>query len=84
MTGSPRSLATLTGRELAVLGLIAQGRSNAEIGTGSSPGGYPATDRPRAEPILAVGVVLEVILVFIRGLPEGPGLADLGHDLARP
>jgi hypothetical protein len=39
----------------------------------------------RAELILAViGVVLEVILVFFLGLPEGAGLADLGHQLAGP
>ena len=40
--------------------------------------------RLRTELILAVGVVLEVVLVFGPGLPEGAGLADLGHDLARP
>ena len=40
--------------------------------------------RLRTELILAVGVVLEVVLVFGLGLPEGAGLADLGHDLAGP
>src|SRR5215469_7635292 len=40
--------------------------------------------RLRTKLILAVGVVLEVVLVFVLGLPEGTGLADLGHDLAGP
>ena len=40
--------------------------------------------RLRTELILAVGVLLEVILVFGLGFPEGAGLADLGHDLAGP
>src|SRR5215471_15996953 len=38
----------------------------------------------RAELIVAVGVALEVVLVFGHGLPEGTGLADLGYDLAGP
>jgi hypothetical protein len=41
--------------------------------------------RLRTELILAViGVVLEVVLVLGLGLPEGAGLADLGHYLAVP
>src|ERR1700749_3872429 len=40
--------------------------------------------RLRTELILPVGVVLEVVLVFGPGFPEGAGLADLGHDLAVP
>jgi hypothetical protein len=43
-----------------------------------------ARRRLRTELILAIGVVLEVVLVFGLGLPEGAGLADLGHDLAGP
>jgi hypothetical protein len=38
----------------------------------------------RTELILAVGVVLEVVLVISFGLPEAAGLADLGHDLVGP
>src|SRR5204862_5478903 len=36
--------------------------------------------RLRPELILPVGVMLEVVLVFGLGFPEGAGLADLGHD----
>jgi hypothetical protein len=42
------------------------------------------TGRLRTELILAVGVVLEIVLVFGPGRPEGAGLAHLGHDLAGP
>ena len=38
----------------------------------------------RTELILALGVVLEVVLVLGLGLPEGAGLADLGHYLTVP
>jgi hypothetical protein len=40
--------------------------------------------RLRTELILALGVVLEVVLVLGLGLPEGAGLADLGNYLAVP
>ena len=33
---------------------------------------------------VAVGVLLQVVLVLGLGLPERHGLAELGHDLARP
>jgi hypothetical protein len=40
--------------------------------------------RPREVAGVAVRVALEVVLIFGLGLPEAAGLADLGHDLARP
>src|ERR1700750_2289690 len=55
-----------------------------------TPRGYSWSRRPsrsgrlRTELILPVGVVLQVVLVFGPGFPEGAGLADPGHDLAVP
>src|SRR3954449_6508472 len=40
--------------------------------------------RPGEVAVVAVGVALEVVLVFGLGLPERAGLADRGHDLAGP
>jgi hypothetical protein len=48
------------------------------------PNGYPAADGYGLKLILTVGIVLEVLLVFGLGLPEGAGRADPGHDLAGP
>jgi hypothetical protein len=55
-----------------------------------TPPGYSSSKlairsgRLRAELILAVRIVMEVVLVFGLGFPEDAGLADLGHDLAGP
>ena len=46
--------------------------------------GHRRSERLRSELIFAVGIVLEVVLVFGLGFPEGAGFADLGHDLAGP
>ena len=40
--------------------------------------------RPREVAVVAVRVALEVVLVLGLGLPEGDGLADLGHHRAGP
>src|ERR687896_210131 len=40
--------------------------------------------RPREVAVVAVRVALEIVLVLGLGLPEGGGLADLGHHLAGP
>src|SRR5918997_271039 len=40
--------------------------------------------RPREVAVVAVRVALEIVLVLGLGLPEGDGLADLGHHLAGP
>src|SRR4051812_45307672 len=40
--------------------------------------------RPREMAVVAVRDALQVVLVLGLGLPERDGLAELGHDLARP
>src|SRR3954469_429474 len=40
--------------------------------------------RPREVTGVAVRVVLEIVLMLGLGLPEGHGLADQSHHLARP
>ena len=40
--------------------------------------------RPRVVARVPIRVVLEVVLVFGLGLPEGAGRADRGHDIAGP
>src|SRR5215475_4033136 len=62
--------------------------SHAEVaqpyGSVKSPQRLSRSGSIRAELIVAMGVALEVVLVFGLGLPEGTGLADLGRDLGTP
>src|SRR5690349_19882633 len=51
---------------------------------GLVPGRLSRSGRLRTELVLAVGVMLEVVLVLGLGLPEAAGRADLGHDQAGP
>ena len=55
---------------------------SAALGGGLAVWQFPA--RPREVAGVAVRVALEVVLVLGLGLPEGDGLADLGHHLAGP
>src|SRR4051812_40931806 len=55
---------------------------SAALGGGLAVWQLPAGPREMAG--VAVRVALEVVLVLGLGLPEGDGLADLGHHLAGP
>ena len=75
----------LDGQPFAGIDLFAGGLPCPPLSVaGSSAATLSRSGRLRIELILAVGVVLEITLVFGLGLPEGSGLADLGHDLAGP
>src|SRR5215831_8309643 len=63
-------------------------QSHAEVaqpyGSVKPPQRLPRSGSIRAELIVAMGVALEVVLIFGLGLPEGTCLADLGRDLGTP
>ena len=75
-----------TMQELADLSLIGKQLHWAVVGHAFRPVHEHLDElaRPREVAGVAVRVALEVVLVLGLGLPEGDGLADLGHDLAGP
>ena len=51
-----------------------------ELGRGLAVGSF----HPGPRELRSVRIALEVVLIFRLRLPEGTGLADVGHDLAGP